>query len=159
MQATDNKINILYLCTGNSCRSQMAEVYTNALKGDTFTAYSAGVKAQDRVDPLAIEVLQEDPDLEDRFDPSSLRPKTIDALQGVTFDAGVGVCDSAAQSCPIIPGIQKLIRHTFDDPPHLTREMNREEALKVYRRVRDEIKQFVLSLPQGLNQTPKEATV
>lgn len=154
MQVTGRKMNILYLCTGNSCRSQMAEAYTNALKGDTFTAYSAGVKAQDKVDPLAIEVLKADPDVRDKVDFSKLRPKTLDdpALQGVQFDYVVTVCDNANESCPIFPGKTQRVHQSFNDPPRIVRDsgLTGDAARKVYEDVRNQIKVFVQSLPQSL---------
>jgi arsenate reductase (thioredoxin) len=145
MQATGRKINILYLCTGNSCRSQMAEGYTNALKSETIQAYSAGVKAQERVDPLAIAVMKED-----GVDISSHRPKTLDELKGIHFDYVVTVCDNANENCPLFPGGTRKVQRSFDDPPRLTDGMKPEEAMMVYRRVRDEIKIFIQSLPQDL---------
>jgi arsenate reductase (thioredoxin) len=154
MQITGRKMNILYLCTGNSCRSQMAEAYTNALKGDVFQAYSAGVKAQDRIDPLALNVLKEDPDINDKVELSTLRPKTLDDLQGIHFDYVVTVCDNAAEGCPIFPGQTQRIHRSFTDPPRLVKEggLTGDAALKVYRDIRNQIKAFVQSLPQGLKQ-------
>jgi arsenate reductase len=150
-------MTILYLCTGNSCRSQMAEVYTNVLKGDSFHAYSAGVQAQPQVDPLALAVLQADPDLRERVDWDRLRPKTLTdpALQGVVFDAVVTVCDHAQASCPVLPGATRQIHHRFSDPPQLVRDQGLagEAARQVYERVRDQIKAFVQSLPHGLDAT------
>ncbi len=152
MQVTGRKMNILFLCTGNSCRSQMGEGYTNALKGDVFQAYSAGVRAQDHVDPRAVAVMKED-----GVDLSANRPKTLDDLKDVEFDVVLTVCDNANETCPVFPGKTNRVHHSFDDPPKLTQGMSDEEALPVYRRVRDEIKAFVEALPESLNMaTQKE---
>lgn len=160
MQVASRTINILYLCTGNSCRSQMAEVYTNALKGDTFHAYSAGVKAQAHVDPRALEVLREDPAIRNQVDLSLLHPKTMDdpALKGVQFDYVVTVCAHANENCPVFTGNVQRVHQSFNDPPRLVREqgLNDKLALKAYRDVRDQIKTFVQSLPQGLNFNQQE---
>jgi arsenate reductase (thioredoxin) len=145
VKVTGRKIRVLYLCTGNTCRSQMAEGYTEALAGDTFEAYSAGVKAQDRIDPMAIQVMKED-----GVDISNQHPKTLDELKDVEMDLVVTVCDNANETCPIFPGSTKMIHHSFDDPPKLARNLNPEEAMEVYRRVRDEIKSFVYALPQQI---------
>ena len=145
MQITGRKINILFLCTGNSCRSQMAEGYTNLLKGDVFQAYSAGVRAQERVDPLAVVVMKED-----GVDISRHRPKSLDELRDIQFDYVVTVCDNANESCPIFPGSTHKIHQSFEDPPKLTVGMPPDEALAEYRSVRDEIKTFIQSLQQDL---------
>jgi arsenate reductase len=133
----------------------MAEAYTNALKGDTFHAYSAGVKAQTQVDPRTLEVLREDPDIKDKVDLSALRPNTMDdpALQGIQFDYVVTVCDNANESCPIFPGKVNRVHQSLSDPPHTVRKqgLTGETALKVYRDVREQIKTFVQALPTGLS--------
>lgn len=123
----------------------MAEGYTNALQGDTFQAYSAGVKAQDRVDPRAVQVMKEE-----GIDISHHRPKSLDTLSGISFDYVVTVCDNANESCPVFPGQTTRMHRSFEDPPRLTQGMAPDDALVVYRRVRDEIKRFVQSLPQAI---------
>jgi len=137
-----NRIKILFLCTGNSCRSQMAEAWTNTLKGDQFEAYSAGVEPKD-VDPRAVKVMAEA-----GIDISGQRPKDIDSLGVKQFDYVVTLCDNARESCPYFPAKTKLMHRGFDDPPKLVRKTDDdEEAMFHYRRVREEIKAFVESIP------------
>ena len=139
------KLKVLFLCTGNSCRSQMAEGWARRLRGDLIEPYSAGIEARG-LDPRAVRVMAEaDVDISDR------QSKTIDALGGVAFDCVVTVCDRARESCPLFPGRTKVLHVGFDDPPRLARSARtEEEALAHYRRVRDEIRQFIETLPQAL---------
>jgi arsenate reductase len=140
------KKKILYLCTGNSCRSQMAEAWTKRLKGDQFEAYSAGVKPKG-VDPRAIKAMAEA-----GTDISGWKSKDVDALGDTEFDYVVTLCDNARESCPYFPAKTKLMHRGFDDPPRLAEKAgNEEEAMAHYRRVRDEIKAFVETLPAGLD--------
>ncbi len=135
------KRRLLFLCTGNSCRSQMAEAWTRHLKGDLFDAYSAGVKPRD-VDPRAIKAMSEV-----GIDISGQKSKDINALGNIEFDYVVTLCDNARESCPYSPAKTKLIHKGFDDPPNLAESaMSEEEAMAHYRRVRDEIKAFVETL-------------
>lgn len=139
------KTRILFLCTGNSCRSQMAEAWTKSLKGDSIEAWSAGVEAQG-LNPNAVRVMSEC-----SINISRQHSKTIKELAGQEFDYVITVCDAAAKSCPRFPGKPKIIHHTFDDPPALAKDIkNESEALKIYRRVRDEIKDYVMTLPGSL---------
>ena len=140
-----SKIKILYLCTGNSCRSQMAEGFTNALRGDLFAAQSAGV-APGRVDPLAVAVMAEA-----GVDISGQRSKDVEQFIGQSWDWVVTLCDNARESCPFFPGPARRVHRGFDDPPFLAQSAKSEdEALAIYRRVRDEIKAMVLGLPGSL---------
>lgn len=140
-----SKIKILYLCTGNSCRSQMAEGLTNALRGDLFEAQSAGV-APGRVDPLAVAVMAEA-----GVDISGQRSKDVEQFIGQSWDWVVTLCDNARESCPFFPGPTRRVHRGFDDPPFLAQSAKSEdEALAIYRRVRDEIKAMVLGLPGSL---------
>ncbi|ADK86001.1 Protein-tyrosine phosphatase, low molecular weight [Desulfarculus baarsii DSM 2075] len=140
-----SKIKILYLCTGNSCRSQMAEGFTNALRGDLFVAQSAGV-APGRVDPLAVAVMAES-----GVDISGQRSKDVEQFIGQSWDWVVTLCDNARESCPFFPGPARRVHRGFDDPPFLAQSAkNEDEALAIYRRVRDEIKAMVLGLPGSL---------
>lgn len=133
---------ILFLCTGNSCRSQMAEAWTNHLHGDTFQAYSAGV-LKTRVDPRAIQVMAEK-----GMDISGSSSKLVEELPVKDFDYVITLCGHARESCPFFPGAAKKIHHGFEDPPLLARQSStEEEATGHYRRVRDEIRDYVLSLP------------
>jgi arsenate reductase len=138
-------LKVLFLCTGNSCRSQMAEGWARHLKGDTIEAYSAGV-ATHGMNPHAIAVMREA-----GVDITSQHSKHVDELAEVEFDYVVTVCDNAAESCPLFRGNAKVVHHAFDDPPRLAREAaNEEEGLEHYRRVRDEIRDYVAALPQLL---------
>lgn len=131
-------LKILFLCTGNSCRSQMAEGWVCHLKGDQIEPYSAGLEAHG-LNPDAVRVMAEA-----GVDISRQRSKHIDELRGVEFDYVVTVCDRAHQSCPVFPGKAKVIHLGFDDPPRLAANAKtEEERLAPYRRVRDELRAFV----------------
>jgi len=137
------KIKILFLCTGNSCRSQMAEGWTRYLKGNVIEPYSAGIEVHG-LNPNAVKVMAEA-----GVDISSYKSKKLEALNGIEFDYVVAVCSHANKSCPIFPGKAKVIHVGFDDPPRLAAVANtEEEALGFYRRIRDEIKAFVETLPE-----------
>lgn len=139
------KRKVLFLCTGNSCRSQMAEGWARALLGDRLDPYSAGT-APGRVDPLAIRVMEEA-----GVDLTGHRSKHLDELSGVAFDWVITVCDRANESCPVFPGPSGRLHVGFDDPPRLAAEAATEaRILEVYRRVRDEIRAFVEALPDRL---------
>lgn len=143
-----HKLKVLFLCTGNSCRSQMAEGWARHLKGDVIEAYSAGIETHG-LNPHAVNVMAEA-----GVDISGHRSKHLDALKEIPFDYVVTVCDHAHESCPLFPGKTTVVHVGFDDPPRLAKEAkSEEEALDCYRRVRDEIKAFVEQLPECLNQT------
>jgi arsenate reductase len=135
------KLKVLFLCTGNSCRSQMAEGWARTLKGDLIEPYSAGV-APKGLDRLAVRAMAEA-----GVDISSQHSKTLVDLRDVAFDLVVTVCDDARESCPVFPGIARVVHVGFDDPPRRARgAKTEEEALAHYRRVRDEIRAFVETL-------------
>ena len=139
------KLKILFLCTGNSCRSQMAEGWARALKGDVIEAYSAGIETHG-LNPSAVKVMAEA-----GVDISGHQSKLLESLSDVPFDYVVTVCDNAHESCPIFPRRTKVVHVGFDDPPRLAKDCAaEEEKLNCYRRVRDEIKAFVETLPEGL---------
>lgn len=141
------KLNILFLCTGNSCRSQMAEGWARALKGDVVEAYSAGIETHG-LNPNAVKVMAEA-----GVDISGHRSKNVDTLLNVPFDYVVTVCGHANENCPFFPGSAKVVHVGFDDPPALARQAEGEEAkLECYRRVRDEIRTFVETLPESLEK-------
>ena len=141
------KLRILFLCTGNSCRSQMAEGWTRTLKGDSIDAFSAGIEPHG-LNPRAVQVMAEA-----GVDISGHRFKTVADLLTRNFDFVVTVCDHAHESCPFFPGKTKVVHVGFDDPPRLAQHaQTEEEALAPYRRVRDEIKAFVQTLPGSLNE-------
>jgi len=139
------KLRILFLCTGNSCRSQMAEGWARALKGDVIEPYSAGIVTHG-LNALAVKVMAEA-----GVDISRHSSKNVSELMDVPFDYVVTVCDSAHESCPIFPGRTRVVHVGFDDPPRLAKGARSEaEALPHYRRVRDEIRRFVEQLPEAL---------
>jgi arsenate reductase len=139
------RTKILFLCTGNSCRSQMAEGWTRALKADQLEAYSAGIQPKG-VDARAVKAMAEA-----GVDISSQISKDIDSLGNLEFEYVVTLCDNARESCPFFPAKTKRIHQGFDDPPILAAEAGTdEEAMAPYRRVRDEIKAFVQTLPESL---------
>ena len=147
MQTPMSKLKILFLCTGNSCRSQMAEGWARQLKGDLIEPYSAGIEKHG-MNPHALQVMAEA-----GVDLSSQWSKTVDDLGPVVFDYVVTVCGHANEHCPVFPGQAKVVHAGFEDPPTLTRHLpDGEEKLAVYRRVRDEIRRFVEGLPEGLKR-------
>jgi arsenate reductase (thioredoxin) len=143
----NQKLKILFLCTGNSCRSQMAEGWARALKDNEIEAYSAGVDPHG-INPRAVRAMREA-----GVDISSHHSKHTDELQHVAFDYVVTVCDHAHESCPIYSGKTKVVHVGFDDPPALAKDARTDdEAMPHYRRVRDEIKAFIQRLPQSLER-------
>jgi len=137
---------VLFLCTGNSCRSQMAEGWCRALHG-TMEACSAGTRPG-TMNERAVAVMAEA-----GVDMGSQRPKHVDEFRDVPLDLVVAVCDDAAEACPVMPSAVRVVRRTFDDPPRLTAGSTDEnEILDVYRRVRDEIRRFVADeLPEEVS--------
>lgn len=143
MPNAERRPRILFLCTGNSCRSQMAEGWAKALKGDVLEAHSAGTKPHG-LNPLAVRAMAEAG--VDISGHASKRPEEI----GVGFDLVVTVCDSAHESCPVLPGA-RVVHRGFDDPPRLAAgAASDDEAMPHYRRVRDEIRAFIETLPGSL---------
>jgi len=140
------KMKVLFLCTGNSCRSQMAEGWARQLKGDVIEPFSAGIEKHG-MNPHARKVMAEaGVNLTTQFS------KTLADLPGVGFDWVVTVCGHANEHCPMFPGKTKVLHVGFEDPPTLTKHLpDGEEKLAVYRRVRDEIRRFVETLPGALN--------
>ncbi|WP_412462912.1 arsenate reductase ArsC [Halobacteriovorax sp. RT-2-6] len=137
------KKNILFLCTGNSCRSQMAEGWGKALKGDKFNFYSAGTKKHG-LNPYAVAVMKEV-----GVDISNHESNTTDEIEA-KMDIVITVCSDANENCPYFPG-GKIIHIGFDDPPRLTKDFSdEEEILQVYRRVRDEIKSMIINLEERI---------
>ena len=140
-----SKLKVLFLCTGNSCRSQMAEGWARHLKADQIDAYSAGVEPHG-MNPSAVKVMAEA-----GVDISNQKSRHVDELRPVQFDYVVTVCDHAHESCPLFGGNTKVVHVGFDDPPRLAKTAkNEDEAIGHYRRVRDEIRAFIETLPAGL---------
>ena len=139
------KLKVLFLCTGNSCRSQMAEGWARHLKGDVIEPHSAGIETHG-LNPHAVKVMAEA-----GVDISGHRSKHLDEIRDIAFDYVVTVCDHAHEHCPVFPGKTQVVHVGFDDPPRLAKQAkSEEEALNGYRRVRDEIRDFVLRLPDAL---------
>jgi arsenate reductase len=144
------KPKVLFLCTGNACRSQMAEGWARHLRGDALEAWSAGVQPRG-LDPRAVRVMAEA-----GVDIAAHRSKHVREVMGVPFDYVVTVCDNARESCPLFPGKARIVHVGFDDPPVLARgAKTEEEALAPYRRVRDAIRAFVETLPGALERGGK----
>jgi len=139
------KRKVLFLCTGNSCRSQMAEGWARHLRGDALEPYSAGIETHG-LNPRAVRVMAEA-----GVDISGHRSKHVRELAAVEFDWVVTVCDHAGENCPVFPGRTRVVHVGFNDPPRLAQgAATEEEALAPYRRVRDEIRAFVETLPGSL---------
>jgi arsenate reductase len=145
------KAKVLFLCTGNSCRSQMAEGWARHLKPDLIAPYSAGIETHG-LNPNAVRVMAEA-----GVDISGHRSKHVDEFADVEFDHVVTVCGHANENCPVFRGKAKVTHVGFDDPPRLAADAaTEEEALPHYRRVRDEIRAFVLGLPESIKPaTPR----
>jgi len=136
------RLKILFLCTGNSCRSQMAEGWAKHLKNKEFEVYSAGIEKHG-LNPYAINVMKEV-----GVDISKQYSKTVGELGDMNFDYVITVCDHVNEICPIFPGKTKVIHVGFEDPPKLAKEAKtEEEKLRCYRKIRDEIRIFIENLP------------
>ena len=142
-----DKTKILFLCTGNSCRSQMAEGWARKLKSDSIEAYSAGIETHG-LNPNAVRVMAES-----GVDISCQRSKNVADLRDIAFDYVVTVCGHAHENCPLFFGKAKVVHAGFDDPPRLASvATTEEERLAPYRRVRDEIREFILGLSGTLRK-------
>jgi arsenate reductase len=147
MSYQPEKMRVLFLCTGNSCRSQMAEGWARALKSDSIEPYSAGIEKHG-LNPNAVAVMHEA-----GVDISSQRSKNVDELPMEKIDVVVTVCGHANENCPVFPGAPRVVHVPFDDPPKLAADAaTEEEALGHYRRVREEIREFVAGLPDSLTK-------
>lgn len=144
-----SKVKILFLCIGNSCRSQMAEGWTRALKGDAIEVYSAGIEVHG-LNKVAVEVMAEV-----GVDISAHTSKHLEDLRHIAFDVVITVCDNARETCPFFPGAKKMVHVGFSDPPTMAKILaaegaGEEEQRDCYRRVRDEVRAFVETLPGSL---------
>jgi arsenate reductase len=143
----NHKTKILFLCTGNSCRSQMAEGWARTLKSDSIEPYSAGIETHG-LNPDAVRVMAEA-----GADISAQRSKNVAELRDIAFDYVVTVCGHAHENCPVFFGKAQVVHVGFDDPPRLAAAATtEEERLAPYRRVRDEIREFVLGLPGAFQE-------
>ena len=129
--------NVLFLCTGNSCRSQMAEALVNHFKSEEWTAYSAGTRPTGYVHPLALRALQAI-----GIETEGLISKSADSLSHITFDRVYTVCDNAATDCPVWLGGGDVRHVPFDDPAHA--QGSEEEIFALFERVRNEIQQQIV---------------
>ncbi len=141
------KIKVLFLCTGNSCRSQMAEGWARHLKSDVLEPYSAGIETHG-LNPHAVQVMAEA-----GVDISCQRSKLVGAFKDMEFDYVVTVCGHANETCPFFPGLTKVVHVGFDDPPKLAAVCaTDEEKLNCYRGVRDQVRDYVQTLPDVLEK-------
>lgn len=139
------KKKILFLCTGNSCRSQMAEAWCRVLQSDFFEAYSAGTEKHG-MNPFAVQVMEEL-----GIDMSRHYSKHVSELSETDFDYVVTVCGNAHESCPTFPARSRVVHLPFEDPPKMAQRYERaEEKLACYRRVRDAIKLAIETLRERL---------
>jgi len=145
------KRKILILCTGNSCRSHMAEGILRAVAGDLFEVFSAGSKPKGSVHPLAIEALREI-----GIDASGHRSEHLDTYMGAGIQTVVTVCGNADQACPTFPGQVTRYHWGFEDPPHAMRAG--ESELDAFRRIRDEIKLVFEAYAAGYREALSQAS-
>ena len=139
---SESRPRLLILCTGNSCRSHLAEGLLRSLAGDLFEVYSAGSKPAGHVHPLAIRAMREI-----GIDISSHCSKSMNEFLRVTIETVITVCGQADQACPVFPGQVNRHHWPFDDPAHATG--TEEEQLAVFRRVRDEIRRTLVAYVAG----------
>ena len=142
MCGAKDKIKVLFLCSGNSCRSQIAEGWARHLKGDVIEPYSAGLRPIG-VNPRAIKVMAEA-----GVDISAQKSEHIDELPGIDFDYVITLCDNAREHCPVFGGKAKLIHKAFGDPTLVVG--SEERILAAFRRTRDNIRAFIETLPENL---------
>jgi arsenate reductase len=142
MSENKNKIKVLFLCTGNSCRSQIAEGWAKHLKDDIMDVYSAGI-APRNLNQMAIKVMAEA-----GVDISAQKPKHVDELKDIDFDYVVTVCDNARENCPIFPCKTKLFHKTFEDPTFMTG--NEQQIKAAFVKLRDQMKKFIEKMPKIL---------
>ena len=147
----ETKIKILYLCTGNSCRSQMAEGWTRHLKSDQIEAFSAGIETHG-LNPHMVKVMDEA-----GVDVSNQKSENIRDFAEHDLDVVITVCGHAHETCPVFPANCKVVHTGFPDPPKMAKELaekgaTEEEQLDCYRTVRDEIKEYILTLPESLSE-------
>ena len=129
------KLKILFLCTGNSCRSQMAEGFTRQLKKDEIDSRSAGIEPKG-IDPRAVKAMAEV-----GINILSQSSTSIDEIKDVEFDYVITLCDNAHKTCPAFPAKTSVIHVGFEDPPRLSKNArDEEEAMQHYRRIRGQMK-------------------
>ena len=139
-----DKIKILFLCTGNACRSQIAEGWARRLKNDVIDAYSAGV-IPGRLNTRAVEIMAEA-----GVDISQQYSKHIDDLQGIDFDYVITLCDNVRELCPVFPGRAKVIHRGYEDPSFMI--ATEREIKAAFRKLRDGLKAYIETLPESLEK-------
>ena len=139
---SDKKLNVLFLCTGNSCRSQMAEGWARHLKSDCIEAFSAGVNPHG-INERAVAIMAEA-----GVDISSHTSNHLDEYSMIDFDYVITVCDNAKEHCPLYSGKTTMIHHTFEDPSFVIG--TDDQITSEFRRVRDEIRDFIAAMPDNL---------
>lgn len=146
-QVMKTPIRILFLCTGNACRSQMAEGWARHLKGDVIEAFSAGIR------PIGVSYRAIKAMAEAGVDISRQTSNHSNDFPGIDFDYVVTLCDNAKEQCPVFPPRAKLVHRPFTDPYFA--QGTEDQIMDAFRRTRDEIKTFVEKLPDILNQNSK----
>ena len=144
--AAVNRKRILFICTGNSCRSQMAEGYVRHLHSDTWEAWSAGTQPRE-LDDYAVRAMAEE-----QVDISRQKPKSFNEIPEIPFDYVMTLCDSAKERCPSWRGKEINLHFGFDDPAVLSARKNDEEKMVVYRRVRDLIRDVITDTLDNLSE-------
>jgi len=144
MSEGKDRIKVLFVCTGNSCRSQIAEGWARHLKSDAVEAYSAGV-SPGTLNTTAVSVMAEA-----GVDISTQRPKHVDELLGIDFDYVVTICDNAKEKCPVFPGRTRHIHRPFEDPSFMSG--TEEQIMAAFRELRDQVKAFVENIPENLQE-------
>lgn len=142
MSETKEKIKVLFICTGNSCRSQIAEGWARHLKGNVIDAYSAGIR------PIGVSSWAIRAMAEAGVDISMHQSKHVDESSEIDFDYVVTLCDNAAQNCPVFDGKAKMVHKPFDDPYFASG--SEEKIMATFRKVRDDIKTFIETMPESL---------
>lgn len=146
-----DRMKVLFLCTGNSCRSQMAEGWARTLHAEALDVRSAGLEAHGQ-NPRALQVMAE-AGVDISGQPSQSLTMLAAAEPEWQPQVVVTVCGHAHETCPRFPGTARILHRGFDDPPHLARGFEDEaEQLDVYRRVRDEIRAWAADLPAWLGR-------
>jgi len=145
MCSDKEKIKVLFLCTGNSCRSQIAEGWAKHLKGNIIDVYSAGIRPIG-VSSRAIQVM-----VEEGVDISTQKSQHLDEFSQIDFDYVITLCDNAAVNCPVFPGQAKVFHKPFEDPYFASG--SEEEILETFRKVRNEIRRFIEEMPNNLKDS------
>ena len=145
---TLQKLKVLFLCTGNSCRSQMAEGWAKRLLTEKVQAFSAGIETHG-LNPRAVQAMAQA-----GVDISRQESKHLDELKGIDFDYVITLCDHADQHCPAFGGKAKVIHAGFEDPAKA--QGSEKEVLAVFGRVCGQIKEFVEHLPEYLQKQEEE---